>query len=633
MDSHATATLETSATGSIRRLSASVVNKIAAGEVIERPASVVKELLENSLDAGATRVDVTVEGGGVDVVRVSDNGHGIEPDELELAVASHATSKIRDADDLFRVGTLGFRGEALASIAEVSRLEIRSRRAGRDEAARLEVVGGQMSAAVPCGGPVGTTIEVRNLFYNTPVRKKFLRTPPTELGHVSEAFTRLALAHAHVHMTLRHNERTLFDLPASDSWRSRIAAFFGQELAESLIAVESHDGRIELSGFVAPPSHNRSHPRMQYFFLNGRHIRDRALQHALGEAYRGLLMTGRYPVAFLGFRLPADSVDVNVHPTKLEVRFQDGGRVYSQLLGTLRTRFLSTDLNSKLQPAPDAAAGSSPAAAAHDPGHTAQLRQELVNWAQGQVESWQTAGQANQPENPIDGAVLEARTPLQLNPLPADWHTQPAAIPPAPRTASPAAPNPMRSYPALQVHDRYLIAENDAGIEVIDQHALHERILYEQLRAKVAAGVVERQALLVPEPVDLSPAECAAALEHKPLLAQLGIGIEAFGGDTILVQSYPAMLANFSPAEVLRSAIDNVLAGGRAPDTRDLLDELLHMVACKAAIKAGDRLSPAEVAALLAQRHLVENTHHCPHGRPTSLVFTRAELDKQFGRI
>lgn len=338
-------------------------------------------------------------------------------------------------------------------------------------------------------------------------------------------------------------------------------------------------------------------------------------------------MVGRYPVAFLGFRLPPDAVDVNVHPTKLEVRFQDGGRLYSQLLGTLRSKFLATDLNSKLQPTNDASALP---ATAHDPNHAAHLRQELVNWAQGQVNSWQTPGGADSPEPPIDGAVLAARTPLQLNPLPADWRMQPAT--PTASNASPQhAPLPARSYPALQVHDRYLIAENDAGIEVIDQHALHERILYEQLRAKVSGGEIERQALLVPEPVDLSPAEAAAAVEHQELLAQLGIGIEPFGGDTILVQAYPAMLANFSPADVLRSAIDNVLAGG-SPDTRDLLDELLHMVACKAAIKAGDRLTPAEVAALLAQRHLVDNTHHCPHGRPTSLVFTRAELDKQFGR-
>src|SRR3954464_149569 len=331
----------------IQQLSPSVVNKIAAGEVIERPASVVKELLENAVDAGATRIDVRLEKGGSEVIRIADNGCGITVDELPLAVASHATSKITSADDLFSIATLGFRGEALASIAEISRLLIRSRTAESTSGGELEVVGGAASPVVPVGCPVGTTIEVRNLFFNTPVRHKFLRSVQTEIGHSIEAMTRLALAHPHIHFTIAHNGRTIHALPPVADIRGRIAAFFGDELAGDLIEIKSENDGVTLSGYVANPMHSRATGRMQYLFLNGRAIRDRSLQHALGEAYRGLILTGRQPICFLRLEMPADSVDVNVHPTKQEVRFQDSGRLYSQLLGTLRTKFLTTDLTAR----------------------------------------------------------------------------------------------------------------------------------------------------------------------------------------------------------------------------------------------------------------------------------------------
>src|SRR6267142_1089385 len=333
----------------IRQLTSLVVSKIAAGEVIERPASVVKELLENSVDAGATRIDVALGQGGTDLVRVTDNGCGIAAEDLPLAVASHATSKIADADDLFRVATFGFRGEALASIAEVSHVVIRSRQAECDAGHEVEVVGGQRREVVPCGCPVGATIEVRNLFYNTPVRRKFLRASQTEIGHCSEAFTRIALAQPHVHFTLRHNDKLLFDLPPTPNWRERIAAFFGRDLESSLIALDNRDGEVRLFGFAADPWQSRANNRMQYLLLNGRFIRDRDLQHALGEAYRGLLLTGRFPIAFLRLEVPAEAVDVNVHPTKLEVRFADSGRIYALVLGTIRKKFLATDLTARVR--------------------------------------------------------------------------------------------------------------------------------------------------------------------------------------------------------------------------------------------------------------------------------------------
>ena len=689
----------------ILRLPTSVVNKIAAGEVIERPASVVKELAENSLDAGATRVEVSVEQGGMELIRVADDGCGIPPEELPLAVASHATSKLQDADDLFRVHTFGFRGEALASIAEISRFSLKSRTHASDAGWELEVVGGAMSEPAPCGMSPGTTIEIRNLFYNTPVRRKFMRSAQTEMGHVTEAFTRLALAYPQVRFTLRHNERIVYDLPSGQDVVSRIALFFGDDLARDLIPVDNRDGDIRLFGHVCKPSQSRSHPRMQYLFLNGRFIRDRSLQHALTESYRGLLLTGRYPITFLRFEMPPDAVDVNVHPTKLEVRFQDGGRIYSQLLGTLRTKFLATDLTHRLEPVPvgkpnaaDTVASGDPNAAAvvlpgddasssaHDPAQTARLRQDFVRWAQGDrtapttpisgvaanVAPWDLDDSTSTAISPLRSAAPTGmplglhkvapfrpypdfgtrtvdRAPISSEPVPHDTPATPGQTVGADHAAAspfevgnvdgdslaassePAAlyRDPLR---AIQVHDKYLLAESDEGVLVIDQHALHERIIYEQLRAKINNGKLESQALLVPEPVDLPASEAAAVLEKSETLAQLGIKVEPFGGDTILVSSYPAMLAKVPVAEVLRSVVDQLIVDGKVPQRRDLLDELLHMISCKAAIKAGDPLKQEEVAALLAQRHLVRDTHHCPHGRPTALVFTKEELDKQFKR-
>ena len=523
---------------SIHRLSQSLINKIAAGEVIERPASVIKELMENAVDAGAARIDVAAQSGGLDLMRVTDSGCGIPADELPLAIAPHATSKLSEADDLFRVGTLGFRGEALASVGEVSRLVIRSRTAADQGGAEIEVAGGHAGEVVPCGCPVGTTVEVHNLFYNTPVRRKFMRTPQTEFGHISEAFTRIALALPRVHFSLRHNERQVFDLPGHplaghESPVERIAALFGRELAERLIFVESRDGDVRISGCVAHPSQSRSNNRMQYLFLNGRNIRDHALQHALGEAYRGLLMVGRYAIAFLSIEMPPDMVDVNVHPTKLEVRFRDGGRLYSQLLSTLRSKFLTTDLTTQAQVPPGyPIAGGADPSGTHDESRAAQLRQELVDWAKGKVAAWQQPGQpatreaaADEPwarseplkqySFPTSDPAAERR-PLELTRLdmlrPA-FH--PAAAPagsaegfvrgdPAHVAGHGTGPSPPAAGPygvrALQIHDRYLITETQEGVTIIDQHALHERILFEQLRRGSIPGPWRRRICWCPRP-------------------------------------------------------------------------------------------------------------------------------------
>ncbi len=618
----------------IQRLPPSVVNKIAAGEVIERPASVVKELLENAVDSGARQIDLTVQQGGLELIRVADDGCGISADDLPLAVAPHATSKISDADDLFKVATLGFRGEALASIAEISHLTIRSRVASDSAGYELRVTGGEAEPLAPCGAPVGTVVEVRNLFFNTPVRQKFLRTHQTEMGHVTEAFTRVALAHPEVHFVLRHNERTLYDLPGNRPLAERIGLLFGEEIRGCLIPIEGRDGGVQLSGFVIDPTQSRTHNRMQYLFLNGRFIRERSLQHALGEAYRGLLLVGRYPICFLQLQMPPEIVDVNVHPAKLEVRFVDGGRLYSLVLGTIRNTFLSTDLTAHsprgAEPFAQPAAPGGMEAPSSGPGlggsrdlvpPTSQASLP-IDFPRSGVD-W-TAAPRPKPELPAYPAVPTFGGEPPFQPFP-DGSKR--AAPPNPSTETVAV-----GGRAMQVHNRYLITENEDGMVVIDQHALHERILYEQLRHKVTHGALETQRLLVPEPVSLTATEWTTVQEARDILQQIGIDVRDFGGNTVLVESYPAMLANHNPAEMLRALVERLQTQAASVQRRDVLDELLHMIACKAAVKAGDRLSAAEIDALLEHRQLCQDAHHCPHGRPTALVLTREELDRRFKR-
>lgn len=629
----------------IRQLPPSVINKIAAGEVIERPASVVKELLENAIDAGATRIDVALEQGGLDLIRVADNGCGMEPEQLPLAVDSHATSKIENADDLFRVQSLGFRGEALASIAEISHLLIRSRTTASAAGAEMEIRGGSRGEVAPCGCPVGTIFEVRNLFFNTPVRRKFMRSSQTELGHSSEAFTRIALSYPTVHMTLRHQDRVLYDLPPTEGWRDRIATFFGADLGNDLIWIESEDEVAKLYGYVASPTHSRANNRLQYVFLNGRFIRDRSLQHALGEAYRGLLLTGRFPIAFLRLELRPDTVDVNVHPTKLEVRFEDSGKVYSQLLATVRSKFLATDLTARV-----ASSAVEPERGV-DPTELARHQQQMAAWARDAGGAGREAAdfglQSSPPEprqsrfefqsqqawRPLpDFRAFDDGRGVPFRPAAPDSEIPPSSPSPLPKAEAPLPGNVSAASRGMQVHNRYIIAETEEGMVVIDQHALHERILYEQLRGRVLQGQLEKQRLLVPEPVRLTSGEAAAVLDASAVLEQLGIDVEPFGGDTVVISGYPAMLANLGPQEILRHVVELLLSGGKSPERRDVLDELLHMISCKAAIKAGDRLAVEEIDALLEQRHLFQDTHHCPHGRPTALVFTREELDRRFLR-
>lgn len=575
-----------------------VITKIAAGEVIERPASVVKELLENSLDAGSSRIDVDVEQGGIELIRVVDDGCGIAAEDMKLAFASHATSKLSDVEDLFRISTLGFRGEALASVGSVARVTLQSLPAGAAHGTEIQCEGGQLSELRPWNGTPGTRIEVRNLFYNTPVRRKFLRTQSTELGHVSETFTRLALAHLQVHWTLRHQQKPIYELSASAGLLDRIQHFFGREIRDQLYPVEAQHGPVRLKGFVADPACDRGNSKLQYLFLNGRWIRDRSLGHALQEAYRGLLMTGRYPVAFLFLDLPPDQVDVNVHPTKAEVRFREGNAVYHLVLGAIREQLRARNLTARLLPPSTLAAP--------------QIANEPPPWS------------LMAPTPPSARLPFGADVPTSTSPPPMDFSTHPAA--PAP---SIPATNGAR---AIQLYDTYLVLETAEGMLVIDQHALHERILFEQLKARLREGRMESQALLIPEPIDLPAEQASRTLEKSGELGELGIGLEAFGGDTLLLTRYPAILGQRSPVALLRAVVDHLMTRERVPQREQLFNDLLSLMACHAAVRAGDRLAPDQIVALIEQRRLAEDTHHCPHGRPTALLFSRNDLERQFGR-
>jgi DNA mismatch repair protein MutL len=620
--------------GIIRELPDSVINQIAAGEVVERPASVVKELLENAIDAGATRIEVTVERGGKDLVRVADNGGGMAPEDLPLAFRPHATSKLAAAEDLFRVRTLGFRGEALAAIAEVARVRCQTRTADAATGSELVVDGGEATGPRNCGCPPGTVIEVRNLFYNTPVRRTFLRSDSTEAGHVVETFTRVALAHPTVHLTLKSGARVTYDLPATTGMRERIGVLHGRELAEALLWVESRVEKCHIWGYVAHPSQSRSSAKGQYLFVAGRYVRDRSLGHALAEAYRGLLMVGRQPVAFLCLEIPPEEVDVNVHPTKIEVRFRDGHRVYSQLLSTVRQTFLASDLHTRLQtPAePEAHAEPEPARQALSLSARPAERQAMAPYGRASAPGLDFRVDPPAPEwakslPPAPSAVAGGS---RFDEFDADEEASELDATAAPASTPGKNGRPPRS---IQLHDSYLVVETDDGMVVIDQHALHERILYEELRGRVDAGVVESQRLLVPAPIDLDGADAAEVLQRGELLARLGITVEPFGGGTVLVTGTPAMLAGVPPERLLRDLADHFRTRPLPPTADAVLEEVLNMVACKAAVKAGQRLSPEEVEALLERRHLAANTHHCPHGRPTALTFTKAELERQFGRI
>ncbi|MBK9126902.1 MAG: DNA mismatch repair endonuclease MutL [Phycisphaerales bacterium] len=626
--------------GIIRTLPQSLISRIAAGECIERPASVVKELVENALDAGAGRIEITLRDGGRELIAVSDDGGGMDPDDLVPAVTQHATSKIREDADLFNIQSMGFRGEALASIASVARVRLVSRRPGADVAHELTVEAGELGAVRPCTAPPGTTVEVRDLFYAVPARRKFLRTNQTEVGHVTEQLARIALAHPEVEFLLRSQDRVTHRLAATGDRRQRIADFYGEELARVLLPVRRDGDGVVVEGLVAPPQESRGSGKWEYVFLNGRYIRDRFVSHAVKEAYRSLIDPHRYPVVFLFLTVRPTDVDVNVHPTKIEVRWRDSNYVHGQVLAALREKFLGTRLEHRLQ------------GASLGDDERERVRQAMVDFfthpPRTSYEGRPRVGAMAPPQHAPDvGAPSPQATQDQPGAGPADnsaavapgaqearnWPAAPARPPTARPMPSAALDMPTAAARALQVHRSYLVVETDDGVMIIDQHALHERILYEELRQRIAERRLETQRLLLPEIVRVPPDRLEALESHAELLAQVGIELTAAGPQSVALQSFPTLLLErVDQSRFVLDLLDLLAEQGRRATGELLLHRVLDMMACKAAVKAGDPLTPDEIAALLARREHAERSSHCPHGRPTTLRLSLRDLERQFHR-
>ncbi|UCG16185.1 MAG: DNA mismatch repair endonuclease MutL [Phycisphaerales bacterium] len=615
--------------GRIRALSDELIKKIAAGEVIERPASVVKELMENAIDARASRIAVDIEDGGKRLVRVVDDGEGMSAEDLRLAVMPHATSKISRDEDLFAIGTMGFRGEALASVGAVSRLRIRSRPPDAAEGHEIVVVAEKVELSRSAGCPVGTGVEVRDLFFSVPARRKFLKGASTEAAHVNEQFTRIALAHPDVAFELAHNSRVTHRMPVQGSVRERVAKFCGRELADDLIPIDWDERGLWIQGYVAPPARSRSAGNWQYVFLNGRFVRDRFVQHAVKEAYRGLIEPNRHPVVFLFLSVDPAAVDVNVHPTKIEVRWRDSNLVHSQVLAALREKFLKSDLTPSLQMrrAGEPSGGL-------DAARADRLRREAADFLRGATPTTGAEGSEvrglgrSLPPSPGGGE--------RLSDYSASGELWRSLHGPAPqgsdlRGDEPAPPAGGRPR-AIQLHNAYLVAETTDGMIIIDQHALHERIMYDKLRRRIAGDVLESQRLLLPETIRITPEQMAVLDTCADLLHRLGLALTPFGRDSVAVNAIPSVLRDTDVSQFVRDVLDRLAVKGHQPDTEAVLEDMLRLMACKAAVKFGDPLTPDEIEALLSQRGEVEKSTSCPHGRPTALRFTLADLERQFKR-
>jgi DNA mismatch repair protein MutL len=586
----------------VRLLPPQLANRIAAGEVVERPASVVKELCENALDAEARLVEVDIEGGGATLVRVRDDGVGMTPEDAALALERHATSKIESPEDLDAITTLGFRGEALPSIAAVARLTLQTRARGAEEGTRIEIDGGVMRERRAAGCPPGTLVEVRDLFFNTPARRKFLKAEATENGHALEALSRLALAWPEVDFRARVDGREALTAPPAGDLCARAAQILGRETAAHLHPCEGAEGPVLVRGLVGDPGRARGRPDSVYTYVNGRFVRDRVMQHALQAAYLPVLDRGRWPWIVLFVELPARLVDVNVHPAKFEVRFADSRAVH---------RAVEHVVTQTLQRAP---------------------------WA-GASKPYRLSPRLEGPA--AESLTLPLRPGLRAGPRPEPARepalaygpdtSRPPALP-APGPAS-DAPGYFSSLRVLgQAHRLYILCEAEGEIVIVDQHAAHERILFERLRAAYREGQVPAQPLLFPATLDLSPLEREAAEAYAPELARLGFDLEPFGASTVALKAAPAMLADRDAREVVQDVLAELARVGRASAWTERLDGLLARVACHASVRAGDPLAVPECEALLRDLDGVDFRGNCPHGRPVALRARLGDLEKGFER-
>ena len=629
----------------IRPLSATVASQIAAGEVIERPASVVKELAENALDAHATRITIDLEAGGVELIRVADDGTGIPETELPLALTAHATSKIESPGDLDHIATMGFRGEALASIASVARLSIRSRTEGADGASLIEAEAGVVHPVKPASGPVGTTLEVRNLFFATPARRKFLKTPQTERGRCLDAVRNLAMANPAVGFTLTSDGKTVLDLEPNQSPRDRVLDILGRELEPQLLEAHADDfddaRGITLWGLVGKPEIARPTAIAQHVFVSGRPVKDRTIQHALREAYRGLMEHSRYPTAVLMLEMSPEAVDVNVHPAKAEVRFRDSGHVHSVVHRAVKDALRAADLTPLVaQPARPFTStlgaghgGGVGSASTADPQAYVDFFTRHVPAQTGGRLSYDALRDAMEREPASDEPEAQARDTTNS----ITTSNEPPAHAEGPDHAAShqqLEPKPASPSAILQVHNAYVVTQDEQGVVIVDQHALHERVMFEYLMERLSRGPLESQRLLTPETVDASPAQLEALDSLSELLSQIGIEASPLGPTAVGVHAFPSFLysRNVDIRPFMSDLLERAATSSIAPTSEEALRDVVDMMSCKAAVKAGDRLGGDELARLLELRHEVERSSSCPHGRPTSVRLTLAQLEKLFHR-
>lgn len=619
--------------GRIRVLQESVINRIAAGEVVERPASVVKELLENSIDAGATRITVEVEGGGRSTIRVADDGSGMGRDDALLALQRHATSKIESDLDLFSVATLGFRGEAIPSIAAVSRFEMTTGLPGEPCGTRVVVDGGLVESVEDAPNPGGTEIQVRRLFFNTPVRAKFLKNPKTEMGHTTEAVQRIALSRPDVAFRLVAEGRTLLDAPQADALAPRVAAVLGRETAAGMRAVRADRGDLRLEGLLSGPSLNRSTAAGLHVYVNGRAVRDRTLTAAVVSAYRGAIPRGRHPIVVLFLDLPPDQVDVNVHPCKTEVRFLASGDVW-RLVGSVLGDAISAMAAGEEQPE---ARGQSSLPAPRRPVPRRQSPVLPLGRSLASVAMDRAVPVAEVPRlvDPPGGASAEAIGERRVcTGRAAPWSDRLAvALREGGAWGASGERPPFADLEVLAQYERtFLLCQAGRDLVVIDQHAAHERVVFEKLRG--AAGKLASQRLLVPELLHLDRGRTLALDDAAPLLQELGVELSAFGEDTIALQGVPAGLSATRTRRAILDLADEVLSGaGRERLVVDAMRyEIAALLACHTAVRAGDALGNDEIRALLRQLDGIEHAFACPHGRPTVVRFPRDEVARWFVR-
>ncbi len=618
----------------IRRLPPETVNRIAAGEVVERPSSAIKELVENALDAGAGRIEIQADGGGLSRILIADDGHGMAPDQLALCVERHATSKLEPDDagdvDLLRIHTLGFRGEALPSIGSVARLTITSRPKEGGDAHQITVEGGDQRPVAPAGfpGPHGARVEVRDLFYATPARLKFMKSERAEAMAISEEIKRQAMAHEAVAFTLDLDGKTVLRLPAEhpgDHGRlKRLAALLGRDFEANALLIDQERDGVRLTGYAGLPTYSRGNAAHQYLFVNGRPVKDRLLQGALRGAYADFLARDRHPAAVLFLDIDPLYVDVNVHPAKAEVRFRDPALVRGLIVGALRHALAAAGHRASTTVAADALSGfrahEGVAAPAYSP--TSPSAQGWSGW-----QGW--AASASQSAQILPG--LNERSARVEDLLPPGLSSSQSLIP-NPQSLPPSEIDFPLGAARAQLHGTYIVAQTRDGLVVVDQHAAHERLVYERMKAQMAEGAVTRQALLAPEVVELDPAEAERVAGKADELAELGLIVEPFGAGAVLVRETPALLGDTDVQGLIRDIADDLAEHGAALSLKERMAEVCGTMACHGSVRAGRVLSAPEMNALLRQMEATPHSGQCNHGRPTYVELKLGDLEKLFGR-